>query len=300
MPKVNVYTLNEVTDSEKLYTQITQLNNFSEILELHCDTMNWVDASCILTFVLIARLWLRWTGYETLVIGLTPEIHEYFQRLGLFGLPGITLREAKELGYEAVSYFGQRNSRMIAPCFLPSHSKANRQVMDAVLDHIESVVTEWFGNDNRLRRDVLQILSELGENIQHSEDYAYLMLQRYKKSYTTDETRLVISIVDLGVGIRYSLERQALIETTMSDSDCIVRALEKGITGTGAKRGVGLDEVKYRTLRSAGSSELRIRSGRGAVLLRSNELIHQDNLANIPGVQICLSIEGRHNLQGWI
>lgn len=299
MPKIIVSSLSISADSEVLYEQLTQLNTFNEALELDFTSISWVDASSTLSLIMIARLWLRWTGYETRIIGLKPNIHSYLERLNLFDLAGITLQNT-ELSNHTKAHSVQQNLRLITPCFLPSHSEANRQVMDNVLDHIENIIVEWFGEDKRFRRDILQILSELGENVQHSQDYAYLMLQRYKKSYTADTTRLVISIADLGVGIRHSLERQGLIDTNLSDSECIVRALEKGITSTGEKRGVGLDEVQYRALRSAGDSELRIRSGQGAILLRPDEIIRQDSLSNIPGVQICLSIEGRQKLHGWI
>lgn len=299
MPKIIISSLSNTNDSELLYVELTKLKTFNEVLNLDCSALSWVDASSTLSLVLLARLWLRWTGYQTHIIGLKPDVHTYFQKLRLFDLQGITLQNTL-LCEHIEPHSGQQNLRLIPPCFLPSHPQANLQVMDQILDNIENIIVEWFGEDKRLLRDILQILSELGENIQHSQDYAYLMLQRYKKSYTADTSRIVISIVDLGLGIRYSLGRQGLINPNLSDSDCILQALKKGITGTGKKRGVGLDEVRYRVLRSAEGSELRIRSGQGAVLLRPNEIIRQDNLSNIPGVQIYLSIEGRQKLHGWI
>lgn len=126
------------------------------------------------------------------------------------------------------------------------------------------------------------------------------MLQRYRQRRKPHESRLVISIVDLGVGIRFSLERQGLVNSGMSDSQCIIKALEKGITGTGKKRGIGLHEVKHRALKGAGNSELRIRSGCGAITLNAKGLQSEDELPSIPGVQICLSIEGGQFLHGWI
>jgi hypothetical protein len=126
------------------------------------------------------------------------------------------------------------------------------------------------------------------------------MLQRYKKSYSADGTRVVISIADLGIGIRQSLAAQALVSKNMNDSDCILRALEKGITSTGDQRGIGLNDVRYRVLDKAGHSSIRIRSGSGAVMLTPDRVETQDNLSEIPGVQVYLRIEGRQILTGWV
>lgn len=299
MPSINVPFLNNYHDMEELYSRFSQVTNYTEPLKLECKDVSWVDASCTLAFVTLARLWFRWTGKETILCNVATDMCGYLSRLGLFDLQNVPLRLDKS--YSALPPHGDTyHPTMIPPRFLPGHAEANHQAMDTALDHIERIIGQWFGEDKRLQRDVSYVLSELGENVQHSHSYAYLMLQRYKKSYTADGTRVVISIADLGIGIRQSLAAQALVSKNMTDSHCILRALEKGITGTGEQRGIGLNDVRHRVLDKAAHSSIRIRSGSGAVVLTPDNVETQDNLPDIPGVQVYLRIEGRQTLTGWV
>lgn len=299
MPSINVPFLNHYHDLEELYNRFLQITNYTNPLKLDCADTSWIDASCTLAFVTLARLWFRWTGKETILCNVQSNVCGYLNRLGLFDLQNVPLK--LDNPYSTPPPYGHTyHPRMITPRFLPGHAEANRQAMDTVLDHIEQIISQWFDEDKRLQRDVSYVLSELGENVQHSHSYAYLMLQRYKKPYSADGTRLVISIADLGIGIRRSLAAQALVSTDMNDSACIVRALEKGITGTGDQRGIGLNDVRHRVLDKSGQSSVRIRSGSGAILLRSDQVKTEDNLAEIPGVQVYLQIEGRRTLTGWV
>ncbi len=55
------------------------------------------------------------------------------------------------------------------------------------------------------------MLSEIGQNIVHSEDQGFAIIQRYKKPYSHDIERvseISIGIADLGIGIEESLCRR--------------------------------------------------------------------------------------------
>ena len=299
MPYINIASLSSYHNLEALYDRFSQITNYTDTLKLDCTDVSWVDASCTLGFVTLARLWFRWTGKETILCNVHADVCGYLGRLGLFDLQNVPLR--LDESHSAVPPHGDTyHPTMIPPRFLPGHTEANRQAMDTVLDYIERIISQWFDEDKRLKRDVSYVVSELGENVQHSHSYAYLMLQRYKKSYSADGTEVVISIADLGIGIRQSLATQGLINKNMNDSDCILRALEKGVTGTGDQRGIGLNEVRHRILDTAEHSSIRIRSGRGAVIMMPGRVETQDNLSEIPGVQVYLRIEGRQTLTGWV
>lgn len=298
MPKIILPSLRSYDDVETLYQSFASLDISSEILDLNCRQITHIDASCTLALLAVSRLWFRWTGHVTCLTGLQDKVHEHICRLNLFELPGETLIDSDPLEYEVPNYFGRINDRQIAPQFIPSHVEANRLVMEDVLDAVESCIEVWF-DDKKLQRDVSMMLSELGENITHSNDYGYLFLQKYRKY--NGGSRLVIAINDLGIGIRQSLSRANIIGPEMTDSACIEMALQHRITGTKQNRGIGLEEVRRLALQSAKYSQLRIRSDSGALTIEQNQIHKEDQLAYIPGVQITLTLEGdtRHNFGAW-
>lgn len=300
MPEIKLQGFQTFSDVESLYEALTNLHIVNEALQLDCSGIWFVDASCALALLTVSRLWFRWTGNETYLTELKESVHEHFCRLGLFDLIGETLVDSEPLDYEVPNYFGNINDRLIAPQFIPSHAESNRLVMEDVLDAVEESISVWF-NDARLLRDVSMMLSELGENIIHSNDYGYLHLQRYRKRHFLGGTRLVIAVNDLGIGIRQSLGRTHAITPNMLDSDCIELALQHRVTGTNDNRGIGLDEVRRLALQSAEYTELRIRSGTGALTIQQNQITKEDGLATIPGVQVTLILESdpRHDFGVW-
>ncbi len=300
MPKIILPSLKSYDDVETLYQSLIALDISNNILELDCNQITHLDASCTLALLTVSRLWFRWTGHETHLLELRDNVHEHICRLNLFDLPGETFVDRNPLGYKIPDYFGRINEHRIAPLFIPSHAEANRLVMEDVLNAVEESIKTWF-RDPRLQRAVSMMLSELGENIVHSNDYGYLFLQRYRSTEYAGGTRLVIAINDLGIGIRQSLIRTTLIRSDMTDSDCIELALQHRITGTNQNRGIGLEEVRRLAVQSAKYTELRIRSGTGALIIEQNQVRKEDQLTAIPGVQITLILEGdpRHNYGVW-
>lgn len=301
MPEIQLHSLKSLDDTEHFYRVLNNTEIVNAPLTLECSHLHFVDAQCTLALMTAARLWFRWTGKETRVKGLSTKVHEHLCRLGLFELTGETLIDADPLGYDVPKYFGNVNDRQITPQFVPSHPESNRLVMDDVLDPIESSIAAWF-QDPRLQRDVLKILSELGSNIVHSEDYGYIHLQRYGR--TQGGSRLVIAVNDLGIGIRQSLARVNRVNPDMPDSDCIEHALQRHVTGTREARGIGLDEVRRIVVENRHFSTLSIRSGRGILSIDSRVsgcIKKRDDLVNIPGVQITLTLEGstRQNFGNW-
>jgi len=113
---------------------------------------------------------------------------------------------------------------------------------------------------------VMSAFSELCDNActhgrgQHG---MFLLVQRL-------DSRLVLAVGDLGVGIPAHLGRSDRRLATLDDANLIAEALRPGVTAThGPKRGKGLPDLleEIRTAESP-SSELRIWSGEGRVIHR--------------------------------
>lgn len=288
MPVIELDRLQSHMDAEAFFLRLIQTPITIEPLELHCQELAFLGANCTLSLLTASRLWFRWTGQVTEIHDLADDIHEHLVRLGVFDLPSETLIDVDPFPYRVSNRYGPINRRRIAPQFIPGHQESNRTVMDQILDAVEETITYWL-EDARLVRDVNLILSELGENIMHSNDYGYLFLQRYGRH---NGNQIIIAISDLGMGIRNSLERRQHVHAGMSDGECIYKALQHRVSGAGNNRGIGLHEVWTRAERSARSAELRIRSGSGALIIQDHSPKLEDGLAYIPGVQITLALEG--------
>ena len=116
-------------------------------------------------------------------------------------------------------------------------------------------------------------------------------------SYDKSLNSLRILILDLGVGIPFTLPRSSIGEriagylaryTTPDDADRIDAAVQVGRTSTGTQgRGNGLDEIRKFIEQSPGG-RLRILSGKGEVVYTSGD-VHpkkSTHVASVPGTLI--------------
>lgn len=299
-PVLQVKSLQSYRDAEQLYTQLVSIKPVNALLSLDCQQLKFLHASCTLSLLTISRLWFRWTGKPTILYNVAPDVDKHLHRLRLFGLIGETLQTFQP-GDKVLDPYGPINDKRIVPQFIPGHHLSNDLIVGSVLDAVGDSIRHWF-NDELLYRNVWRIVSELCENVSHSQDYGYITLQHYHYRSQRDPHEVVIAISDLGRGIRGSLSTRYPTDE-LSDSDCILMALDPGITHTSQVRGAGLNEVRRMALSGAKDAELRIRSGKGSVVLRADGTKHiEDELAHIPGVHINLKLRGgtRQDLGRWV
>jgi hypothetical protein len=299
-PVLEIKSLQNYSDAELLYSQLVSTKPVNAPLNLDCQRLEFIHASCTLSLLTLSRLWFRWTGKPTILHNIAPHIDEHLHRLRLFELIGETLRPLQSRD-EVLDAHDPVTDKRIAPQFIPGHQFSNDLIAGSVVDAVGDSIRHWF-NDEHLHRNVWRIVSELSENVSHSQDYGYITLQHYHYSSQRDPHEVVIAISDLGRGIRSSLSMRYPVDE-LSDSDCILMALRPGVTHTAQVRGVGLNEVRRMALSGAKDAELRIRSGKGSVVLRADGTKHtQDDLADIPGVHINLKLRGgsRQNLGRWL
>lgn len=131
------------------------------------------------------------------------------------------------------------------------------------------------------------VISELCRNIiDHSESIGFVAAQRYTRA---DRDRFaVISVGDLGVGLRATLGRRYPVER-WSDAEVIQRALLPQYSRH-PNRGLGLTFVKKIASDYRGS--LHLRSGASRIYLRGNRLLALAGAA-FPGTQATISLRER-------
>jgi hypothetical protein len=297
---IQISSLQTYDDAELLYTQLASIKPVSAPLYLDCQHLVFIHASCILSLLTVSRLWFRWTGKPTILHNLAPSVDAHIHNLRLFDLIGETLQPIQPKN-NVLDAYNPITDKQIIPQFIPGHHFSNDLIVGKVLDAIGDSIRHWF-NDEHLYRNVWRIVSELSENVAHSQDYGYITLQHYHYKSQKDPHEVVIAISDLGQGIRGSLSTRYSTEE-ISDSACILMALDPGITHTSEVRGAGLNEVRRMALAEAKDAELRIRSGVGSVVLHPDGTQHtKDDLAHIPGVHVNLKLRGgaRQNLGRWV
>lgn len=108
--------------------------------------------------------------------------------------------------------------------------------------------------------------------------------------------RVMICVVDLGIGIESSLRRSRDSQllnsgaSLISGSDYIIKALDLGVTSRNSAGGIGLYQV--RNLVHDWRGTLAIRSQRSRVQISTDQITRTDDLAEIPGTQVTIEVQG--------
>jgi signal transduction histidine kinase len=213
-----------------------------------------------------------------------PDVESYLTRMGVFALlkEGISLPRAPEIGRPAVENESLIEVREIS----------GRTDVEDALTRVESrVVSILEGELNYSVREITwfkNVIAELCHNIvDHSGDRGYLAAQRYT-NHKQGRKFAVISVCDLGIGIRESLATRYDV-SSWSHGMAISNAVKKTFSRDTA-RGLGLYVV--RTICDDCDGTLHIRSGDSRVYFRGNRSRVYDS-GEFPGSQISITLYER-------
>lgn len=277
---------------ESLYSSLGQIRKRSDILTLDLSETTWVFPHSILSIVTAARLWHRWTNSYVSLANMESKIHGYLERMNLFSECGSCLREQKS----PKQYYDRSTSsqRLLEIISIPSNEQSNIVVLRSMLRRAKSILATWI-TDVELVGSVLTMVSEIGQNIVHSQDVGYIIIQRYKQPYSNDvefASEIHLAIGDIGIGIEESLiQRDATLKRHFSNgSDFIQHSLIQGVSGQSSNRGIGLHRVCELVNRWQGS--IMIRSQSSQIRITGSEIEIWDGLIEVPGVQVFIVVRG--------
>jgi len=148
------------------------------------------------------------------------------------------------------------------------------------------IIEKWFGYEQyeEYRERSLTVIREACSNaIEHSESDAYVTLQKY--SYP--KTKIMISVGDLGIGIKEHLKR-VHGWVGKNDVDFIKQALSGKSGRTDKEGGFGLKTIQGITSKQNG--EIRIRSGKGLIIINEGVKEYIFN-HNFPGTQYTIILK---------
>jgi hypothetical protein len=183
---------------------------------------------------------------------------------------------------------------------IAAEDQPNARDVAAAVERARRIVSTWFvANPSAVGR-LLTMLSEITSNVTHSHDRGLAVIQRYRTNDSgRSGSRVTVAVGDLGIGIKASLltkdpsswrQKGTRLET---GSDYILQALRLGVTSRDELGGMGLAQVLDLVVAWAGT--LTIRSGRSRVSMSKAGATVADDLADIPGVQVTISIQGLHD-----
>ena len=259
-------------------------NATGQTITLDLSNLGFVDPYGMALLCLIGRRLSRQFWDIDCRLPNHPDVESYLTRMGVFALlkEGISLPRAPEIGRPAVENESLIEVREIS----------GRTDVEDALTRVESrVVSILEGELNYSVREITwfkNVIAELCHNIvDHSGDRGYLAAQRYT-NHKQGRKFAVISVCDLGIGIRESLATRYDV-SSWSHGMAISNAVKKTFSRDTA-RGLGLYVV--RTICDDCDGTLHIRSGDSRVYFRGNRSRVYDS-GEFPGSQISITLYER-------
>jgi len=276
-------------DLERLYSEFVTVLSDQRIkaIELDLSLVTFLTPEAVLALLCIGRLWFNSRGSAVSLTSIDSQAHQYLDRVNLFKRCG-TYFETKQ---EIVEPWGRSNSaNLLEITSVSSEPEANSQAVYGVYRKASSLLLGRV--ENRRMQAACDLLNVVSENITHSQDSGYVLMQSYS---TGNGYRIHIGIADLGLGIPTTL--RARYPNLGKGSAYLLKSLEMGVTSRDGLGGLGLYNVNRIVRGQQGS--LTIRAGDSMLQIYGNKVYLYDHLTYIPGTPVYMTIWGNHDLVRW-
>lgn len=290
-------SLNSISSIERFYREVDAAVLACRPLEPLVLDLSWVGflpPEGIIALVTAARLWHGATGAPVRLSNLRSDVHRYCDRMDVFRQCGTWIEEERPLAEEERFDRAPASSNLLEVHPIASDEDRNSQDVAVALARAARIVDAWFDADAAAVGRLLTMLSEIASNVVHSRDQGFAAMQRYRDDTRQFGSRVTMAVGDSGIGIEASLRAKARTGSRptrlTSGSDYILHALELGVTSRDSTGGVGLYRVKGLVEEWRGS--LIIRSGRSMARVSAEGIETWDDLANIPGTQVTITVQG--------
>ncbi len=290
-------SLNNISSIEQFYQGLEAAVVACRTLEPLVLDLSWVGflpPEGIIALVTAARLWHGATGARVRLCNLRSDVHRYCDRMNVFSQCGAWIEEERTLAEEERFDRAPASSNLLEMHPIAGDEDWNSQDVAVALARAARIVHAWFDADAAAVGRLLTMLSEVASNVVHSRDQGFAAMQRYRGDTRQFGSRVSMVVGDSGIGIETSLRAKARVRSKparlASGSDYILHALELGVTSRESTGGVGLYRVKCIVEEWRGS--LIIRSDRSMARVSAEGIETRDDLANIPGTQVAITVQG--------
>jgi hypothetical protein len=276
-------------DIEHFYVEFSAVLQDQRIqaIELDLTSVTFLTPEAVLALLCVGRLWHNSRSCAIVLTSIDPQVYQYLVRVDLFKKCGayfITRQGVVESWSRAGSF------NLLEITSISSEPEANSQAVYAVYQKASNLLLGRV--ENRRMQAACDLLNVVTENVTHSQDTGYVLMQSYS---TGSGYRIHVGIADLGLGIPTTL--RARYPDLGKGSAYLLKSLEMGVTSRAGSGGLGLFNVDRMVRGQQGS--LTIRSGDSMLQVYGNSVYLYDHLTRIPGTQVYITVWGNHDLVRW-
>jgi len=275
---------------EMFFTRFNRYLNDETVDQLTLDLrrVEFMMPEMVIVLVSAARLWRRQRGHQ-LRFDFKDDVQAYLMRMNIFD-------ECQDcimpLRHVSEKYDRTLNSGRLMEITRISSDEADNARNIAVATGRAHKILRNADVPSERASEIAKLLSEIGQNVIHSGDQGYAIIQRYFIA-SQHVFRVHIAVGDLGEGIQQTLSRRYSAQQLdcRRGSDYLVRALERRYSSRpSVQGGAGLAHIREVVTVSGGV--LIIRSGSSCIWVSATETHQSDDLAHVPGVQVFISAYG--------
>lgn len=298
--KIDISYLSEPRDFEVLYEALSNAydRGYHGILAIDLSDCRFIAVPGHMALITAGRFWHQLTGQPISLMNIAPDIHAYIDRMLILDRCSKYIQIAEDLTLEKGFLRSAATVKLLEVTSIASEVKKNVCDVEAVVRQANRILHTWFPNSEERVGGLLTVLAAITENVVHSQDQGFVMIQRYQTLGDALGSRVDIVITDLGIGIEESLrprvetmsvpERQLLFP---KGSDYLIYALKQGVSRRATGGGMGLHQVKE--LVGQWHGQLLIRSLASKISIdERGTVIQEDLLTYVPGTQVVFRVWG--------
>lgn len=288
-PSIQFARLNYPDDFEAFYRALygVYATSFRGDLPIDLSWCSFIAVPGHMALMTGSRLWHSLTHKSLCLTNVAPDVHAYIERMDILNQCASSLTIDRQLNDDERFDRSSKTTNLLEATRIASDVKQNEEDVTGVIRQAKRILESWY-YDSKQVREVLDMLTAVAENIIHSHDTGYVMIQRYRNK------GVVVAIADAGIGIRKSLAPH-LSEDKLKQfrgSEYIGHALEVGVTSRAGAGGLGLTQVLHRVRGWHGQLSIRSETSRLDITPSNTKPYRYDDLVEVPGTQIIIQIGG--------
>lgn len=289
MPQIKVPSLLNEDSFEYVMSQLPSSINSFEELSIDLSTASFIDPYGMVGILKLGH-YLKNQNIKLSLILPQSDVLNYMLRLDFFKYASFFLQEEKPLLTKMPRDIESDVLLEITPV---EKSLDIHDIIAKVRKRAKKILQKHLNYDEEAIDNFIVALSEICQNIpEHSQSTGLVAIQKYFYEKRLKKNAVKIAVMDLGVGIKQSLDKKLapIFKEKWSDEVAIRQALFEGVSRYDEPgRGHGLTKVRHLVEKWKG--KITIRSGTakvGIIPFWDSEKFPTKSLMYFPGTQISI------------
>lgn len=279
IPTLRLDSLSALKCVDALMARVHAIPSGAKALNLDFTNINFVTPAGVVALALMFRM-IPPDVERIFFTNIRSDIASYLERVDVREASGGRLVLPP---LENIFLRSAESTTVITLQPIPSVMGLHKPARESVQDQLMNILNTWYLGEKAI--DLASVISELLQNITHSQDFGYVSVQKYwNRQMNMNE--VCIAVGDLGLGIHSTLLAAGQIPPETSQSAAISKALELNVSCRGG--GLGLEVVNDYIKKWNGV--LSMRSATGRVTIDNGIARTEDRLLYVPGVQVGITV----------